>query len=232
MLASVPAGGRLLVVDAESRDGTAALARARGADVVIRPWAGFVAARRFALERVGTAWTFMLDADEALDAVLAAALAAVEPAEDVDGYTVRRLTYFCGRAIRHGAWGADAPLRFFRTARATLVALPAAGGEAELHERWSVARRTERLAGALHHFSYPTLAAYREKFARYTAIEARGLRASPATLVRAVATAALRAPWLLLARGGWRDGWRCAYVALASTAYPVAFAWKAWRWRR
>jgi len=229
---SVPPATRLLVVDAESRDGTAALARARGADVIVRPWAGFVATRRFALERVVTPWTFMLDADEALDPALAAALGAVEPPPEVDGFTVRRTTYFCGRAMRHGAWGADAPLRLFRTKRATLGAVPAAGGEAELHERWSVPGRIDMLPGILHHFSYPTLAAYRQKFARYTALEAAGLTTNGAKVLRAFLIATLRTPWLLFARGGWRDGWRGTYVALASAAYPLAVACKAWRWRR
>ncbi len=229
---SVPPATRLLVVDAESRDGTAALARARGADVIVRPWAGFVATRRFALERVVTPWTFMLDADEALDPPLAAALGAVEPPPEVDGFTVRRTTYFCGRAMRHGAWGADAPLRLFRTTRATLGAVPAAGGEAELHERWSVPGRIDMLPGTLHHFSYPTLAAYRQKFARYTALEAAGLTTNGAKVLRAFLIATLRTPWLLFARGGWRDGWRGTYVALASAAYPLAVACKAWRWRR
>jgi glycosyltransferase involved in cell wall biosynthesis len=220
----------LLVIDAESTDATVEIARAAGADVLVRPWTGFVSTRRFALERVRTPWTFMLDADEALDPSLRAALLAAEPALGTDAFAVKRATFFCGRPMRYGAWGGDAPVRLFRTARATLVAEPAAGGEAELHERWCVPGRVERLPGELLHYSYPTLASYREKFARYTSLEARGLRASPAALLRAAFVAVLRAPWLLLVRGGWRDGWRGAFVALASAAYPVAVAWKAlWR---
>lgn len=231
-LAALPPGAGALVYDAQSGDATVALARAAGARAIVAPWCGFVAARRAALAAVTTPWTFMLDADEALDPALAAALGAVEPPPEVDGFTVRRTTYFCGRAMRHGAWGADAPLRLFRTTRATLGAVPAAGGEAELHERWSVPGRIDMLSGILHHFSYPTLAAYRQKFARYTALEAAGLTTNGAKVLRAFLIATLRTPWLLFARGGWRDGWRGTYVALASAAYPLAVACKAWRWRR
>lgn len=78
-LASVPIGSPLLVIDAESQDATVEIARAHGATVVVRPWAGFVTTRSFALTHVATPWTFMLDADESLDFELAAVLRALEP---------------------------------------------------------------------------------------------------------------------------------------------------------
>ena len=227
----MPPGARVLVVDAQSSDATVEVARAAGADVVVRPWAGFVATRRFALGRVATPWTFMLDADEALDAACAAALVALDPPAQTDAYCVARSTYFCGRPMRYGAWGAEAPLRLFRTDRATLVAQPAAGGSADVHERWRVPGAVGRLGGTLLHDSYPDVATYAEKFARYTSLEARGSMPSRRVLARAALVASLRAPWLLLGRGGWRDGWRGAFVAFASAAYPVAVAWKALRLR-
>ncbi len=228
-LASVPLGSPLLVIDAESHDATAEIARSLGATVVVRPWTGFVSTRAFALTHVATPWTFMLDADESLDLGLATALHALEPAATTDAYGVARATYFCGRAMHHGAWGGEAPVRLFRTACARVVAEPAAGGDAELHEHWVVPGATARLGGTLLHDSYPTIGAYREKFTRYTTLEARGIRPSRRRFLRACAVAALRFPWLLVARGGWRDGWRGAFVAGASAWYPVAVAWKALR---
>ncbi len=228
-LASVPLPARLLVIDAQSTDETIALAGERQAQVIVRPWAGFVSTRRFALASVRTPWTFMLDADEALDAEAARALGAAQPEADTNGYTLARHTYFCERRIRGGGWGGEAPLRLFRTAVARLAAHPAAGGVAELHESWNVPGRIDHLTGTLHHYSYPTLASYRSKFSRYTALEASGLQASRARFARALAIAAGRAPWLFFARGGWRDGWRGAFIALASAAYPLAVAWKALR---
>jgi hypothetical protein len=100
-----------------------------------------------------------------------------------------------------------------------------------LHERWEVPGDVGELSGALHHDSYPTLESYREKFARYTALEAAGLDASPWSPVAALARAALRLPWLYVVRGGWRDGWRGAYVCAASALYPAVVALKALRRR-
>lgn len=215
------------MIDAESVDGTPALARARGADVVVRPWQGFAQARRFALSRVCTAWTFMLDADETLDPQLHAALLAARPEPAVAGFAVRRTTFFCGRPIAGCGWGDERILRLVRTERARVVARPAAGGSSELHERLEVDGAVPELAGRLLHASYPSLAAYREKFARYTAIEAAGLEPSAAALVVAGARAFVRAPWLFLARDGWRDGWRGAFIAGASALYPAVVRWKA-----
>jgi hypothetical protein len=225
----VPVEAPLVIVDAQSTAATVALARARGAEVIVRTWEGFVATRRFALARVATAWTFMLDADEVLDATAVTALLRAQPAPHVDGYTLARSTYFCGRPMRGGAWGGEAPLRLFRTAAARLEPHPAAGGAAEVHEAWSVPGTVERLPGTLHHYSYPTLATYRAKFARYTSLEARGARASWPLLLRTTALAVPRVPWLLFRRGGWRDGWRGVFVAVASAAYPVCVAVKALR---
>jgi len=225
----VPLGALVLVIDSDSDDGTVAIARGLGADVVVRPWAGFVSTRAFALQRVRTPWTFMLDADESLDAALATALRDVAPPAGTDAYRIARCTSFCGRPMHHGAWGGDAPVRLFRTSRATLVAEPAAGGDAELHERWLVPGDVGTIGGSLLHDSYPSVGAYRVKFERYTALEARGVAPSVTTLVRAAATATLRLPWYLVARGGWRDGWRGAFVSFASAAYPVVVAWKALR---
>jgi len=229
MLASVPLAAQLLVIDAQSSDGTTALARSRGANVVVHPWEGFVTTRRFALEFVRTPWTFMLDADEALDAELVRSLEAATPGDGVDGFAVRRATYFCGQPIRYGAWGSDTPLRLFRTAHAQLLAAPAAGGSADVHERWTVTGEIGRLDGTLNHYSYPTRAAYRAKFERYTTLEANGVRGSLVTLAHAGVLVAPRGVWALLRRNGWRDGWRGVYVALASAWYPVVVAWKALR---
>jgi hypothetical protein len=96
-----------------------------------------------------------------------------------------------------------------------------------LHERLEVDGIVDELGGRLLHASYPSLEAYRTKFARYTTIEAAGLPPSRGAFASAVARALVRAPWLFVARGGWRDGWRGAYVAAASALYPAVVRWKA-----
>jgi len=217
----------VLVVDAQSSDATVGVAEAAGATTLVRAWNGFVDARQFALSRVRTPWTFMLDADERLDPTLQAALLAAAPEERVAGYTVRRTTYLCGRPIAGAGWGNEVLLRLVRTHGATVAAAPAAGGTAELHERLRAEGEVGALCGTLLHDSYPTLGSYWRKLQRYTAIEARGLRPSVLGFARAAALAPLRALWLLSVRGGWRDGWRGIVVCAGSALYPVLATAKA-----
>lgn len=216
----------VLVIDHESVDGTAQLARRYGAQVIERAFTGFVDARRFALNNVRTPWTLMIDADERLDAVLAAAMLDAVPR--VDGYYVYRTTFFCGKPVR--MWSGERLLRLFRTSCATLMARPVSGGQAQIHEVWQVSGTTATLRGALLHDSYPDLATYRRKFAEYTAIEAAGI-ARPAAwkLFAALVRAGLRFAYFTIVRGALIDGWRGIYVAFYSALYPASAMYQAVR---
>jgi glycosyltransferase involved in cell wall biosynthesis len=224
-LRSLPEGVRALVVDAHSSDRTVEIARTAGARVVSRLWTGFVSARRFALSQVTTPWTLMLDADEEIDGELGAAI--LHSDGDADGYEVLRTTYFGDKPLR--IWSNEPLLRLFKTASASVEARPAAGGAAELHERWRVAGRVRRLAGTLRHYSYADRRAYREKYARYTNLEAQGVHANLAVVAAQAATGVARFVRLLVLKGAVLDGATGAYVAWASAFYPAVVAYKAWR---
>lgn len=227
-LTSLPRGMHVLVLDACSRDHTVQFARGAGAEVVQREWTDFVDARRFALSQARTPWVLMLDADEALDDVLREAIVRADPdADRVDGYRVRRTTYFCGRPIRQ--WRNEPLLRLFRTECGILRAHPAAGGGAALHESWTCSGPAGDLDGTLLHFSYPDYAAYRTKYDRYTSVEAGGLRGSALGSIRSGLRAVVQFAWLLFGKGALLDGPRGVYVAYKSAMYPAVVAWKARR---
>jgi glycosyltransferase involved in cell wall biosynthesis len=229
-LQSVPHAASRLVYDAQSGDGTVAVAQSLGATVVSRPWLGFAQARVDAASMVRTPWTFMLDADERLTPGLRDEIAALEPPDDVDAYSVARMNFFCGRWIRGAGWWPDRLVRLFRTGRAS-VASRNPESEQSVHETWCVAGRRAQLQAPLEHHSYPTIRSYREKFARYTALEADGMRgyAGFGALIAAWLMLPLRALWLLIGRRGLLDGWRGAYICVASACYPAVVRWKARR---
>jgi glycosyltransferase involved in cell wall biosynthesis len=220
----VPPGARVFVLDAESTDGTADVARTCGATVELRAWTGYVDARRHALSRVTTPYALMLDADELLSDELAAALAG--DLSRADGYRVRRVTMLAGQAVRAAGWSAERLVRCFRTDRAQVVA-DSVGGGADLHERWIVAGTVGDLPGMIVHDSYPTVASYRERFTRYTRIEAAALHGSPLACAGALGKLPLRFGWWWLRYGAWRDGWRGVFVAWYSALYPLAVQWRA-----
>lgn len=228
MLARLPQGARVFVLDAESTDDTVAVARAHGATVETRPWRGFVDARRYALARVETPWTLMLDADELLDERLREAIVAAPG--DVLGYRVRRVTALCGVAVRTAGWSDEKLLRMFRTERARLISY-GIGPDIDVHERWVCDGRVEDLPGALIHDSYPTLARYHAKFERYTTLEAGEVRPSLAALGIELLLFPVRVLWSIVRWRGWNDGWRGLFVAWQSARYRVVVRAKALRRR-
>lgn len=217
-ITSLPHGISILVVDALSADNTVAYARASGARVLERAWTNFVDARRFGLGQITTPWTLMLDADEELDDRLREAILAASG--DADGYIVRRTTYFHGKPMR--MWSDEPLLRLVRTGAARIE-------NVALHERLACDGTIRELGGTLLHYSYPDARSYREKYARYTAIEAL---ATPPSVLGTAGDAALVLPRFannLLRHGALRDGPRGWYVAWYSALYPAVVAWKSLR---
>lgn len=213
---------QLLVVDSKSTDRTAEIARAAGARVIDRDWRGFVDARAFALAAVDTPWTFMLDADEELDATLSAAI--VQAAGDVDGYTVSRTTYFAGHPMR--IWTGERIVRLFRTGAARLRSKAMSEG-AEVHEVWTIPGSAGALPGVLRHYSYDGAASYRAKFEHYSNLEAAAIRPGAVRAYGEVLRALLRFCYLLFGRGALLDGPRGVYVAWWSALYPAVVMRKA-----
>ena len=71
-LASLSWADEIIVVDSESTDHTAAIARKFTDKVIVRPWPGYVAQKNFAAEQAAHDWIFSLDADERVTPELAA----------------------------------------------------------------------------------------------------------------------------------------------------------------
>lgn len=123
-----PFATTILVVDSHSTDDTAALAQAAGAGVIKHGFTSHAAQLQWALDHGGitTAWTMRLDADELVEADLAAAIARDLPhlPAEVTGITLDRKHVFMGRWIRHGG---RYPLRLLRIWRT---------GAAHVEPRW------------------------------------------------------------------------------------------------
>jgi glycosyltransferase involved in cell wall biosynthesis len=118
----------ILVVDSFSTDATRALAEAAGARVVQHPFVNHAAQLQWALDHAGiaTGWTMRLDADELIEADLAAAIARVLPSLPVEVTAIEldRKHIFMGRWIRHGG---RYPLRLLRLWRT---------GQGRVEQRW------------------------------------------------------------------------------------------------
>ena len=211
-----PWADEVVVVDMQSTDRTAEIARAAGAIVHGHERAGFVEpARAFAVARASGDWILILDADEVVPGTLAARLRSIAARSDVDVVVLPRRNWIFGAPMRGGGWapGQDAHARFFRPGA---LRLPTRihGALAPEPGRRVLDLRHEPDA-ALVHFNYVNVAQFLARLDRYTTVEARlaaedGRRPSWArTALRGVREFTSR----MFRLAGWRDGWRG--VALA-----------------
>src|SRR5262249_60779435 len=112
-LESVAWADELIVVDAESQDKTAQIARDFTDRVIVRPWPGFAAQKNFGLAEAGGDWILSLDADEHVSPELREEIARVLAANGPpDRYPVPRPNVLWGRGGRHARrwarWGSRA----------------------------------------------------------------------------------------------------------------------------
>lgn len=223
-MTSLPHGMPVFVLDAQSSDGTVAYAKAAGARVEQRAWAGFVEARRYAMSRVETEWMLQIDADEALDDRLRNAIAAADGG--ADGYVVSRTTSFIGKHLR--MWQDERILRLARISKVEVRANPVSRGEGAVHEALFVNGVIANLPGKLLHFSYTDYAAYRDKYDSYTTIEADGLRVGVLQVALQCVLVPLRFAKYLVLRGAILDGPKGWFVAWHSARYTATVALKSY----
>lgn len=118
-LSSVSWCDEIVVVDSQSTDRSAEIARRYTDRVFQRPWPGYVAQKNFALEQATGDWILSLDADERCTAELRGAIEkALASPGDAAGFRFKRRVRYLGRWILHGGWYPDWKLRLVRRGRA------------------------------------------------------------------------------------------------------------------
>lgn len=173
----------IIIVDSGSSDRTLEIARAAGAKIYQEDWKGYVEQKNSAFEKCSGDWILGLDADEELTPELTdeirARLKQNDPA--VNGYAVKRRTFYMGRLLRH-AWQPDIKLRLVRRA-----ASPRWTGF-EVHESLKVEGKSAILDNYLIHYSFKDFSSHMDstkKLARIGAESyyAQGRRAGAADFV-------------------------------------------------
>jgi glycosyltransferase involved in cell wall biosynthesis len=224
-LESVVWADELIVVDAESQDKTALIARELTDRVFVRPWPGFSAQKNFAIAQATGEWILSLDADETVSVPLRAEIeAVVRGAGDAVGYTVPRRNVFWGRWVRHGGLYPDRQLRLFRRGRGAFVERP-------VHESVTVDGPVGRLTGHLEHRSYRDVADFLARADHYASLGADDWLAAGRPvrpLLDLVARPIGRFLGMYVARAGFLDGWRGFLLATLYAYYVFMRSTKVW----
>jgi glycosyltransferase involved in cell wall biosynthesis len=223
-LASVAWADEVIVVDSESTDGTADLARKRGARVEVRPWPGYSAQKNYAASIASHDWILSLDADERVTKPLADEIRALLGADPPPGgYRVPRVSHYLGRWIRGTDWYPDYQLRLYNRR----------AGEwngRRVHESVALKGQPGVLSRELEHYPYRDIGHHLATIDRYTTLaademRANGRRVTPAGLVLHPPLAFLRNYVL---RGGFRLGGVGFVVSVLNSYYVFLKLAKAW----
>lgn len=192
----------IVVVDAGSADRTREIARRYTDRVLVHPWSGYAAQKRYAESQASHDWIFSLDADERVSPRLRRSIERVKrEGPRYEGYRVARRAWYLGRWITHGGWYPDYQLRLYRRDRARWA------GDF-VHESVRVEGRVGRLAGDLWHLTRRSLSEHHEVLGRYTTLAAQeeAQRGRKATLARLLLQPALTFLRSYILRQGFRDG--------------------------
>jgi glycosyltransferase involved in cell wall biosynthesis len=165
-LSSVSWADEIIVVDAESTDGTADIARRYTPHVDVRPWPGYSAQKNYAASRASNDWILSLDADERVTPELAGEIRTVLAAgAQARGYRMPRLTWYLGRWIRSTDWYPDYQLRLYdrRAGR---------WNGRRVHESVQLEGTAGRLRHPLRHYAYRDISHHLATIDRYTTLAA------------------------------------------------------------
>jgi glycosyltransferase involved in cell wall biosynthesis len=170
-LASVkPVADDIVVVDSFSTDDTERIAREHGARFIPHTFEGHIEQKNWAITQAKFPWVLSLDADEALDDELARSIAEVKRTGTADGYSMNRLTNYCGTWIRHGGWYPDVKLRLWDGRKGHW-------GGTNPHDRYEMqpGARTSHLPGDLLHYSYHSISDHIKQVDYFTTIAAKAM---------------------------------------------------------
>jgi glycosyltransferase involved in cell wall biosynthesis len=206
------AGELVVVLNQDVNDGTEEIARRHGAVVFRETWKGHIAQKNSAASKASQEWILGLDADEevspALHEEIRKTLADPVQTGAFAAFSFPRLSWYCGRWIRHGDWYPDRKVRLWRRGRAHW-------GGMDPHDKIEVEGRVGKLKAELRHYSNESIAGHLSKIAPY---QATFVRAQASNGNRpGVFELALR-PWWRFVRAyflrlGFLDGWQGFYIA-------------------
>ena len=103
----------IIVVDSFSTDKTEVICKAYNVNFLTHKFDGHIQQKNWAKAQATNPLILSLDADEALDDTLINSILELKSNGALDGYKMNRLTYYCGKWIRHTGWYPDVKLRLW-----------------------------------------------------------------------------------------------------------------------
>jgi len=107
----------IVVLDSFSTDKTQLICEKHNVKFFQNKFDGHIQQKNRAITYASNPYVLALDADEALDETLAAAILEIKKNFNKEGYYMNRLTNYCGHWVRHCGWYPDKKLRLWNSAK-------------------------------------------------------------------------------------------------------------------
>lgn len=225
-LSSVSWADEIIVIDSQSTDKTAKIAKDRGAKVFTRPNNPMLNINKnYGFEKASNEWILSLDADEEVTSELVNEIRSVlDRNSDIVGYWIPRKNISFGKWIAHGLWWPDKQLRLFKKGSGEFPCK-------HVHEYVLIEGRTDELTEPFVHYNYDTISQFIRKMdTLYTENEVQKLID---TQHKVVWFDAIRFPVsdfvkIFFAQGGYKDGLHGLVLAMLQAFYSLVVFAKLW----
>lgn len=142
----------IVVVDSFSKDKTEEICKSFGVKFVQHIFDGHIEQKNWAITQATFPHILSLDADEAVDETLKSSILKIKENWNHDGYSMNRLTNYCGKWIRHCGWYPDTKMRLWDSRKGEW------GGD-NPHDKYELVEgsSTKHIEGDILHYSYYSL---------------------------------------------------------------------------
>jgi len=225
-IASVKFADEIIVIDNESTDKTAQIAKHTGAKVFTRKNNLMLNANKnFGFSKAANRWILNIDADERITPELAKEITTVlSMSDEIQGYWIPRKNIIFGKWMIGEMWWPDYQLRLFRKGKGAFE-------EKHVHEYIKVTGETAKLEEPMLHQNYKTVSQFLIKMDTiYTENEASLLLASgkKVTWVDAIRFPANDFLKTFFAQKGYRDGLHGLVLSFLQAFYAEVVFAKVW----
>lgn len=204
----------IVVVDTDSRDGTAEIAKKYGAKVFNKPFHNFSDQKNYGIDQAACDWILSIDADERVSPQLQESLKKIDrTGSDKSGYFLTRINYIFGKRFRFGGNGPEKILRFFKKEKGRF--------EQPIHEKVVLEGDAGEVEGELIHVSTNSLSDYERKLSLYTDHEAKWMMESgmQVNFANLWIKPFVRLFYFYIVKMGILDGWKGLRYHLLSAYY-------------
>lgn len=156
-----------IIVDSGSTDNTIEICNNFGAKIIRTTWDGYGPNKNKGIDAAKYNWILNLDADEAIDGQLKAAILQLELKDENTVYNFKFKNYFCNKWIRYGEWSGDTHIRLFNRNKIRW-------NNAAVHEGLTITNDTKKvmLPGNILHYTTQNIDEYISKTIAYAKLNA------------------------------------------------------------